>query len=262
MSKQVLFSWKNRWVTGSIASLTLLMLVAAAVGFIWIPRAQGRDGLETLWNSICSATGVPARYRSPAMPANELIKSSNVIVTPTMMAGDDQQAVGRGATLAMQCTMCHGARGMAPADAPRLAGQASAALYKQLRDFKSGHRASAVMQPMVANLGDRDMRDLAAYYAYLPRERGMEPAPPTAPQLVSNGAPSRSIGACAACHGASIHKAGAPSLDGQPEDYLRNQLQAFIGGQRHNDVNEQMRNATRNMTPAEVSAVAAWYARQ
>ena len=262
MDNERLFSWKNRWFTGSVAGVALLMLMAAAVGFIWVPKAQGRDALATLWQDICSATGVAARFRPPALPANDLISASNVIVTPAMMAPGDAQSIGRGATLAMQCTMCHGARGMAPADAPRLAGQAGAAIYKQLRDFKSGHRGSAVMQPVVANLGERDMRDLAAYYGYLPRERDGAPLPVDTPQLVSNGAPLRGIGACAACHGATIHKAAAPSLDGQPERYLQHQLRAFIDGQRHNDINEQMRNATRNMTPAEVATVAAWYAHQ
>jgi tryptophan-rich sensory protein len=56
-------------------------------------------------------------------------------------------------------------RGLSEADSPDLAGQFEAAIYKQLREFKSDHRQSAIMAPMMQHLGDQDMRDLAAYYA-------------------------------------------------------------------------------------------------
>ncbi|MDZ7749499.1 MAG: hypothetical protein U5K43_12360 [Halofilum sp. (in: g-proteobacteria)] len=38
-------------------------------------------------------------------------------------------------------------------------------LYRSLEQYKSGARQNAVMQGMVSNLSDQDMRDLAAYYA-------------------------------------------------------------------------------------------------
>ena len=76
------------------------------------------------------------------------------------------------------------------------------AIYKQLRDFKIGARTSAIMQPLVANLSDRDMRDLAAYYAYLPRERvGQSRRPRGTSRIVADGAPMRNIAPCGACHG-------------------------------------------------------------
>lgn len=259
-----LYTFRNPWFTGSIAALVLVMLASAAVGFIWLPKAQSRNTLASLWDDICSATGVVARFAPPTLPVASQIRSSNVIVMPGMMAPADSQSIGRGATLAMQCTMCHGARGMSVAEAPHLAGQPAAATYKQLRDFKSGHRLSAIMQPMVASLGDNDMRDLAAYYAFLPRERAADSGAGEvqAPELVSNGAPMRNIGACSTCHAEGIHKTGTPSLDGQPEVYLQAQLRAFVRGTRHNDINAQMRNATRRMTPEEISAAAGYYARR
>ena len=61
-------------------------------------------------------------------------------------------------------SMCHGARGMSEANSPNLVGQDSGAIYKQLRDYRTGHRASVVMAPRVQDLSDRDMRDLAGYY--------------------------------------------------------------------------------------------------
>jgi cytochrome c553 len=63
-----------------------------------------------------------------------------------------------------------GARGLTQADVPNLAGQYPVAIYKERVDFKTRARASAVMALLVADLSDADLRDLAAYYAYLPRD--------------------------------------------------------------------------------------------
>lgn len=259
MSDEKLWSLKNRWVTGSIAILAAIGLLAAVVGFVWLPRAHADENLAvSLWESICRAAGVPARYDSP--PLGTQASASNVIVTAQMMGPADSAAIGRGATLAMRCTMCHGARGMSPAGSPHLAGQPAAATYKQLRDFKSGHRPSAIMAPLMNELSDQDMRDLAAYYAYLPRERLSQETTEAVPRLVRNGDPMRNIGACASCHTVEVLKPASPWLDGLPESYLHQQLTAFRHGERRNDLNGQMRNAARGLTDAEVTALARYYA--
>src|SRR4029077_19851275 len=66
------------------------------------------------------------------------------------------------------CAACHAADGnsIAPAN-PKIAGQYVEYLNKQLRDFTApgGHtpaRQSGVMNVMVANLSDADMKSLAA----------------------------------------------------------------------------------------------------
>ena len=66
------------------------------------------------------------------------------------------------------CTACHGENGRSDNTMyPMLAGQYESYLYQALKQYKSGQRQNAVMAGMVANLSDRDMRDLAAYYASL-----------------------------------------------------------------------------------------------
>ncbi len=260
MSEQ-LFSLKNRWFTGSVAAVLAIAAISAAVGFVWIPRGQAGGAIASLWESICSAAGAPSRFRSERIPGEPVGRSSNVIVYELMMGPADSTSIGRGATLALQCTMCHGARGMTQPGSPQLTGQPASAVYKQLRDFKSGHRKSVVMQPLVAKLSDADMRDLASYYNFLPRERSPLPVAQLAatPALVTHGAPARNIGACAACHASAVGKVATPVLDGQPASYLKAQMLAFIREERRNDLNGQMRNAVRRMTPGEVDAVAAYY---
>jgi cytochrome c553 len=172
------------------------------------------------------------------------------------------RSIGRGGTLALRCTMCHGPRGVSDARTPNLAGQYAPAIYKQLLDFQSGARTNAIMSPRVSDLSDQGMRDLAAYYAYLPRVTLQRAANESAPQIVIHGAPMRNIPACAACHGTIGYKVGTEWLEGESAEYLRTQLEAFASGQRHNDISEQMRNVARGMTRAEIDAAAAYYAGQ
>jgi cytochrome c553 len=241
-------------VTGGIA------IVAIVVGFGWLPYQQPGVQFRSLWDAICSAAGL-----IQATPASQPVEHtgypvSQVEIVPSMLRDAGSESVGRGATLALRCTMCHGARGMSQADAPNLAGQYAIAIYKELADFKSGARASAIMTPLVGDLSDRDMRDLAAYYAYLPRMDKDDAAKAVAPQIVADGAPMRSIAPCGACHGELGNKAGAPWLEGQPLTYLRAQLSAFADGGRRNDIGQQMRNVARGMTPVEITEASRFYA--
>ena len=136
-------------------------------------------------------------------------------------------------------------------------------IYKQLLDFRSLARTNAVMSPFAAVLSDQDIADLAAYYAYLPRLPAYHPEPLLPrPRIVIYGAPIRGIAPCGACHGALDNKTGSPWLEGQSEVYLKEQLQAFASGQRTNDINQQMRNIARAMTPQEIDEAAAYYASQ
>jgi cytochrome c553 len=57
------------------------------------------------------------------------------------------------------CVACHGP------DGNRIAGQHYDYLLKALKDYKSGARKSPIMAPLVANLSQRDVEDLAAYYS-------------------------------------------------------------------------------------------------
>jgi cytochrome c553 len=64
----------------------------------------------------------------------------------------------------------------------------------------------------------------------------------------------RNIAPCGACHGELGSKIGAPWLEGQPVTYLHAQLDAFANGTRRSDIDQQMRNVARGMTPDEITA--------
>ena len=113
-------------------------------------------------------------------------------------------------------------------DAPNLAGQYPEVVIKQLHDYKSGKRASAIMEALAKNLSDQDIADLAAYYAYLPKART---APTTydesLPALVRVGDPLRNIAPCISCHGGVDQKLGRRGSKACRKNYLVAQLHAF-----------------------------------
>lgn len=246
-----------RW---SVLSLVALTLLSALVGFVWLPSVHEDFAQGGLWASICRAAGVPAQWGSRVTGGKATV-ATDVVLDRTLARPAGEGAVGRGATLALNCTMCHGAQGMSVSDAPNLAGQYPEVIVKQLHDYKSGKRQSSIMQALAANLSDRDISDLAAYYAYLPKARTAPTTyDETLPALVRVGAPLRNIAPCIACHGQVDQKYGAPWLEGMPKSYLVQQLSAFANGTRHNDAEEQMRAMARSMTSKEIDEVAAFYA--
>ena len=262
MSDEGLFTPKNPWFAGGIGITLAVLAFAALCGFVLLPYAQPDLKVSGLWDAICSAAGVP-RTTSSAAPVEPDRKLSQAVLTSALPGVAAPDAVGRGATLAQQCAICHGPTGVSRADSPNLAGQYAAVVYKQLIDFKSGARVNAVMTPFAINLTERDMADLAAYYAYLPRLPAYHPEKDLpAPRIVVNGAPLRNVAPCGSCHGALDNKTGSPWLEGQPADYVKAQLQAFASGARSNDISQQMRNIARQMTPQEIDEAAEWFASQ
>jgi cytochrome c553 len=262
MSAQPLFSFRNRWFAASVGVTVAIAILAALAGLIWLPLAQPNLKLGGIWDAICSAAGVPrAAPQSPSLQPD--FKTSNVVMTSDMLRQSEPVSIGRGATLAQRCAICHGPQGVSDANSPNLAGQYAAVTYKELNDFKSGARVNAVMGPFAANMTNQNMLDLAAYYAYLPRvpSSHADPGIP-APAIVTTGAPMRNIPPCGACHGDLDNKAGSPWLGGQSAVYIKAQLQALASGTRHNDISQQMRNVARQMTAEEIDAVARYYEAQ
>ena len=169
------------------------------------------------------------------------------------------------------CAACHAADGNSVAAAnPKLAGQFSEYLAKQLRDFKSLEgkpplRQSAVMNGMAASLSDADMKSLAAYYAkqaYKPAAAADKELAALGQKLWRGGDAVHGIPACGGCHG----PAGAgipaqfPRLAGQYAEYITAQLTAFREGKRTNDLNGVMRGVAAHMNDGQIRAVAEYAA--
>jgi cytochrome c553 len=68
------------------------------------------------------------------------------------------------------CQGCHGIVGWRTAfpevyRVPKIAGQHPAYMVKALQAYKSGERSHPSMKAIAGSLSDKDMADLAAYYA-------------------------------------------------------------------------------------------------
>jgi cytochrome c553 len=249
------------WV--SIAVLTALTLVSLLVAFVWLPSVQADFRTAGIWDSICRAAGVPSSWGHQGSERSGPVVATNVVLLPAMARQAPSDSIGRGATIALSCTMCHGAQGMSRSDAPNLAGQYPEVIGKQLVDYKTGKRASSIMTALSQNLSDQNIKDLSAYYASLPKARTAPTTyDETLPALVRVGDPMRNIAPCISCHGGVDQKLGAPWLEGMPKQYLVEQLTRFKSGERRNDGELQMRNVAHAMTPEEIEAVATFYARK
>lgn len=163
------------------------------------------------------------------------------------------------------CMACHGPQGNSSnPDWPNIAGQHSGYLSKQLHDFKQGKKRTApTMAAIVAGLNDKDIAELANYYAKLPLAEGSVPEKylQRGEQLYRGGDSSKHITACIACHGpkgTGNAEAGFPSLSGQHAPYTILQLQAFKDKTRQNDLNGIMHDISSRMDPDDMTAVA-WY---
>lgn len=262
MSARELFTFRNRDFRAAVGVTAAILIVAVIGGFIVLPFAQPWVQFANAWDAICSAAGLPQRMATVAAP-EQTGRLSEVVLTSSTLSRSSQEAIGRGATLAQRCAICHGPTGISRADSPNLAGQYAAVIYKELHDFRSGARTNAVMSPFAVNLTDQEIADLSMYYAYLPRLPAYHPTPQLPrPNIVIFGAPMRGIAPCGSCHGSLDNKIGSPWLEGQSEAYMKAQLQAFASGERRNDISQQMRNIARAMTPQEIEQAAAYYASQ
>ena len=194
--------------------------------------------------------------------ALNFLLASAFAAEPTPAAKADP---AKGATIATStCAACHtsdGSRGSAAN--PILQGQHPDYLAKQLADFKSGKRASAIMKPIAAALGEADMKNVAAFYAGKQAKPGFAKNKDLASlgeKLYRGGATDRMIPACSGCHspnGAGI-PAQYPRLAGQHADYAEAQLVAFRSGARGN--NAVMSGVAAKLNDREIKALSDYIA--
>lgn len=176
------------------------------------------------------------------------------------------QGNGKGATA---CTSCHGeyGEGNAAAGFPRVGGMNADYLAKQLRDFRSRTRDSAVMGPVATALSDADIGAVSRYYAGL---KWSAAATQKLADNVAQGAvlarygdwPGRALPACSQCHAENGLGVGGdfPPVAGQHASYIAAQLKAWKTGTRHNDPLGLMKSVAAKLSEEDMQAVAAYYA--
>nr|VFJ43805.1 MAG: Cytochrome c553 [Candidatus Kentron sp. DK]VFJ49650.1 MAG: Cytochrome c553 [Candidatus Kentron sp. DK] len=188
---------------------------------------------------------------------------------PTDASGGGADAADATQERLKLCAGCHGMDGNSQfATFPKLAGQHAPYLLKQLKDFKANKdRSNPIMLGQVAALTEKDMQELADYFA------SQETAPGTVhtdketlafgKRIYHGGNMDTGVPACMACHGPAgtgNDLAGFPALAGQHATYTRTQLNSFHSGERKNDKKSMMRGAASRLTGEEIEAVSQYIA--
>jgi len=253
-------------------SVAVLVGVSVVLGFVVLGRYQQNGPTLDTWDAIRRSFGISADQGPAGEPQPPLSTPTRVAWTGATLAQVASGNEQNGAFVALNCGACHGEQGVSSSSLiPTLAGMDATVIYKQLDDYRSGKRLWGVMSAIATALSAQDSADVAAYFAS--RGGGLPPAAgegvpesgrslrqrdPTI-RLVFVGDPRRGIPPCAACHGPSAHKVGAPALQGQHAAYIERQLAAFAQSMRHNDINMQMRAIATQLTPEEMHTIADFY---
>jgi cytochrome c553 len=206
--------------------------------------------------------------------------------------------IAKGEEKSQVCVACHGQQGISQQDNyPHLHGQQQTYLLRQMHYFRDGgDRRDPIMTPMLENMTDQDLVNLAAYFSSFKAVLGAgslmtnedekpmptpgisesakaktkkpaassgdeEPAP--AAGAATNVAGSAATGktksaACAACHGMDGRGTTPlfPNLYGQKPEYLMVQLKAFREGKRADPTMAPMAMA---LTDQDIADLAAFY---
>jgi len=157
------------------------------------------------------------------------------------------------------CASCHGISGRSfKLNYPILAGQSAPYILHELQDFKEGRRSDPTMDPIMPQLSDEDMRDLAAFFA------ASEPfsSPSESDSIkTSRGKKLAETAQCASCHlgGADAGGGGIPRIQGQHRNYMVKQLRDFKSGRRANDDGLMYRIA-QTLTDADIEDLGNYFA--
>ncbi|MGL4229897.1 MAG: c-type cytochrome [Casimicrobium sp.] len=161
-----------------------------------------------------------------------------------------------GAQKVQMCQGCHGIPGWRTAypevyHVPKIAGQHPQYFVNALKAYKSGDRKHPSMRAIAQSLSDKDMADLAAYYATDAK-----------PVAVADPAGVPEVGkTCVACHSANgvSTDPNNPHLAGQWRDYLEKALRDYKSGERNNAI---MGGFAKTLSKKDIENLAAYYSAQ
>jgi cytochrome c553 len=170
--------------------------------------------------------------------------------TPVQRAAPARGDPKAGEPLTAMCGGCHGPQGVsADAATPSLAGQDTEYLIKATKAYRTT-RKNWSMQRYVAGLGDKDIENIAAFYASQ-QPKAADQVPASTQELAAK---------CNRCHDQDDNPAMvAPRMKGQDKDYLVMALRGYRDGKRESST---MHNMSSIYSNAIIQSLATWYASQ
>jgi cytochrome c553 len=170
--------------------------------------------------------------------------------TPVQRAAPPRGDAVAGEPATAMCGGCHGGRGVsADAATPSLAGQDFSYLVKSIKSYRTT-RKNWGMQRYVAGLSEKDIDNIAAFYA-TQTPKAAEQVPGSTQELAEK---------CNRCHDQTDNPAiVAPKMRGQDKDYLVMALRAYRDDKRESTTMHKMSFPYSN---ALIESLASWYASQ
>lgn len=170
--------------------------------------------------------------------------------TPVKRAAAARGDAAAGEPASAMCGGCHGAHGVSvDAATPSLAGQDAEYLVKATKAYRTT-RKNWGMQRYVAGLGDKDIDNIAAYYA-AQSPKPADQVPTSTQELAAK---------CDRCHDQDATETmAAPKMKGQDKDYLVMALRAYRDDKRESSTMHRMSFPYSN---AIIESLASWYASQ
>lgn len=200
----------------------------------------------------------------PQMPAAALLNSANTIIKPSNKP--DEQI--RGKEKSELCQACHGEKGNSIEPLiPKLAGQYSKYISKQIYDFKTGSRTHQIMSAIAITISESEVDDIAAYFASQPKMNSSGQGNPVGERIFLKGNSTTTLAPCVYCHGKNgkgltPNTSIFPVIGGQHKEYLRKQLMDFRGRIRNNSPGRIMNTITKSLTDDEIEALADYVSKQ
>ena len=215
--------------TTNIIALLLFMLTLAACG----------DSQETAKSSVTTDDAQSA--------------------TQTKLATSDETKLSNGSSLdsvLVTCSACHSDNGIATnPEWPNLAGQNVDYLALQLREFRDGKRANALMaQSLLSGFSDQDLNVIAKHYSQLPPVKADDSSTTDVRDLPGAHVRAR----CVSCHGMTGNPVTSvwPNIAGQNAAYTAKQLRDYKSGARSNPIMSVIVN---ELTDQQIIDVAEYY---
>lgn len=204
--------------------------------------------------SLACLSGAPAARAQGAKPS---LAPTDLDARLAQAKADPKLAeplLKTGRKVAAFCANCHGDNGNSiKPDVPNLAGQNTAYLLEQLRQFADGRRRNEFMQGMIKAMSPDEKIGAVLYFA----AQGVTPRTLPSADLVAQGADLYQKN-CFRCHGdKGMGNEKIARIAGQPAEYLALSIKRYRsgGGVRTDPL---MASNTRLLTDAQVDAVAAY----
>jgi cytochrome c553 len=180
-------------------------------------------------------TAIRTTLIAAALAALACLAQPVLAADAALAKGSAEAGAAKGAT----CLACHGPNGNSiNPDWPVIAGQNANYVAEQVTLIRDGKRPVPLMAPMVKDLSNQDILDLAAFFA-AQTPAGLEADPSfwkAGEKLYRTGDTARAIPACMACHGPvgrGNPAAGYPAVRAQHAVYAVKQLTDYASQARY-----------------------------